>query len=236
MKTLGLVGGMSWESTAIYYRRLNEGAKARFGGLSSAPLLLWSFDFAEIEALQASGDWTRLSALMVDAAKRLEGAGAEALVICTNTMHKLASDVASAVRIPLLHIADATALAVKATPSRRPLLLATRYTMEEDFYKGRLAQHHGIAPVVPDEADRALVHRVIYEELCRGVVRPKSKADCLSLIARSRHRGADGIILGCTEICMLIGPDDSDLPVFDTTAIHVDAALDFAINGDGSGR
>jgi aspartate racemase len=128
MKTLGLVGGMSWESTAIYYRRLNEGVKARFGGLSSAPLLLWSFDFAEIEALQASGDWIRLSALMVDAAKRLEGAGAEALVICTNTMHKLASDVASAVRIPLLHIADATASAVKATPRRRPLLLATRYT------------------------------------------------------------------------------------------------------------
>jgi aspartate racemase len=236
MKTLGLIGGMSWESTAIYYRGLNEGVKARLGGLSSAPLLLWSFDFAEIATLQATGDWLRMSALIVDAVKRLEGAGAEALVICTNTMHKLAADVAAAVRIPLLHIADATASAVKATASRRPLLLATRYTMEQDFYKARLERAHGITPLVPDEAGRSLVHRVIYEELCRGVVRPQSKADCLSLIAQSRHRGADGIILGCTEICMLIGPVDSDLPVFDTTVIHINAALDFATNLDRSGR
>jgi len=172
---------------------------------------------------------------MVDAAQRLEGAGAEALVICTNTMHKLAADVAAAVRLPVLHIADATAAAINATASRRPLLLATRYTMEQDFYKGRLACNHGITPMVPDEAGRALVHRVIYEELCRGVLRPQSKADCLSVIAQSRHLGADGIILGCTEICMLIGPDDSDLPMFDTTAIHVEAALDFAMNEDRSG-
>ena len=236
MRTLGLIGGMSWESTAIYYRGLNEGAKARLGALSSAPLVLWSFDFAEIAALQAIGDWRRLSVLMVDAAQRLEGAGAEALVICTNTMHKLAADVAAAVRLPVLHIADATAAAINATASRRPLLLATRYTMEQDFYKGRLACNHGITPMVPDEAGRALVHRVIYEELCRGVLRPQSKADCLSVIAQSRHLGADGIILGCTEICMLIGPDDSDLPMFDTTAIHVETALDFAMNEDRSGR
>ena len=235
MKTLGLIGGMSWESTAIYYRGLNEGAKTRLGGLSSAPLLLWSFDFAEIAALQAGGDWRRLSVLMTDAAKRLEGAGAEALVICTNTMHKLAPDVAAAARIPLLHIADATAAAIKGTASRRPLLLATRYTMEQDFYKGRLEHDHGIAPIVPDEAGRALVHRVIYEELCRGVVRPQSKADCLSILAQSRRQGADGVILGCTEICMLIGPGDSDLPMFDTTAIHIDAALDFAMAAERSG-
>ena len=151
MRTLGLIGGMSWESTAIYYRGLNEGAKARLGALSSAPLVLWSFDFAEIAALQAIGDWRRLSVLMVDAAQRLEGAGAEALVICTNTMHKLAADVAAAVRLPVLHIADATAAAINATGSRRPLLLATRYTMEQDFYKGRLACNHGITPMVPDE-------------------------------------------------------------------------------------
>ncbi len=232
MKTLGLIGGMSWESTTIYYRLLNEGAKARRGGLHSAPLLLWSFDFAEIAQGQAAGDWKTLAARMVDAGKRLEGAGAQALVICTNTMHKLAPEVAAAVTIPLLHIADATAAAIKPTPSRRPLLLATRYTMEQDFYKGRLAQHHGIAPMVPDDADRALIHRVIYEELCQGVVRPQSKAAYLSVIAKLREQGADGVILGCTEVCMLIGPGDVDLPVFDTTALHAQAALDFALQVD----
>ena len=229
MKTLGLIGGMSWESTAIYYRLLNEGAKARLGGLHSAPLLLWSFDFAEIAQGQAAGDWDRLAAMMVNAAKRLEKAGAEALVICTNTMHKLAPDVAAAVTIPLIHIADATASAIKPTPSRRPILLATRYTMEQDFYKGPLAQDHAIIPMVPDEAGRMLIHRVIYEELCKGVVLPESKAAYLSVISKLRQQGADGVILGCTEVCMLIGQDDTDLPVFDTTAIHVDAALDFAM-------
>jgi aspartate racemase len=228
MKTLGLIGGMSWESTAIYYRLLNEGAKARLGGLHSAPLLLWSFDFAEIAQGQAAGDWDRLAAMMTDAAKALEKAGAEALVICTNTMHKLAPAVAAAVTIPLIHIADATAAAIKPTPSRRPILLATRYTMEQDFYKGPLAHDHAIVPMVPDEAGRTLVHRVIYEELCKGVVLPESKAAYLSVISKLREQGADGVILGCTEVCMLIGQDDTDLPVFDTTAIHVDAALDFA--------
>jgi aspartate racemase len=228
MKTLGLIGGMSWESTAIYYRLLNEGAKVRLGGLRSAPLLLWSFDFAEIAQAQSAGDWDKLASLMIDAAERLESGGADALVICTNTMHKLATDVSAAARIPVIHIADATAKAIKATPSRRPLLLATRYTMEQDFYKGRLAQHHGITPMVPDDADRALVHRVIYEELCRGEVKRESKAAYLSVLAKMRAQGADGVILGCTEVCMLIGQGDTDLPVFDTTALHVDAALDFA--------
>src|SRR6188472_1123787 len=178
MKTLGLIGGMSWESTAIYYRLLNDGAKARLGGLHSAPLLLWSFDFAEIAAHQAAGNWDQLASLMIDAAECLEGGGADALVICTNTMHKLATDVSAAVQIPVIHIADATAKAIKATPSRRPLLLATRYTMEQDFYKGRLKQH-GITALVPDDTDRDLVHRIIYEELCKGEVRPESKESYL---------------------------------------------------------
>jgi aspartate racemase len=229
MKTLGLIGGMSWESTAIYYRLLNEGAKARLGDLHSAPLLLWSFDFAEIAQGQAAGEWDRLATMMADAAKALEKAGAEALVICTNTMHKLAPAVAAAVTIPLIHIADATAAAIKPTPSRRPVLLATRYTMEQDFYKGRLAQDHAIVPMVPDDAGRTFIHRVIYEELCKGVVLPESKSAYLSVISKLRQQGADGVILGCTEVCMLIGQDDTDLPVFDTTAIHVDAALDFAM-------
>jgi aspartate racemase len=229
MKTLGLIGGMSWESTAIYYRLLNEGTKARLGGLCSAPVLMWSFDFAKIAESQSAGDWNRLGGMMADAAKRLQDGGAEALVICSNTMHKLAPEVAAAVTIPLVHIADATAAAIKRTPSRKPILLATRYTMEQDFYKGRLARDHGIAPAVPDETSRALVHRVIYEELCKGVVRPESKAAYLSVIAGLRRQGGDGVILGCTEVCMLIGESDTDLPVFDTTAIHVDAALDFAM-------
>ena len=230
MKTLGLIGGMSWESTAIYYRHLNELARERLGGLHSAQLLLWSFDFAEIEALQAAEDWTAAKDRMVDAARRLARAGAEAIVICTNTMHRMAAEVEAAVEIPLIHIADATAAAIEASPAQRPLLLATGYTMTQDFYKGRLRDRHGIDVAVPDEAGRALVHRVIYEELCQGVVRPESKAAYLDLIDAQRREGVDGVILGCTEVCMLIGPDDVDLPVFDTTRIHAEHALDFALS------
>lgn len=228
MKTLGLIGGMSWESTAIYYRLLNEGARARGGGLTSAELLLWSFDFAGIAARQAAGDWAGLAADLADVARRLEDGGAAALLICTNTMHRMADEVQAAVSIPLIHIADATAAAVKRTASRRPALLATRYTMEQDFYKGRLADRHGIDCLVPDEAGRALVHRVIYEELCRGIVEPASKAAYLAEVARLRDRGADGVIFGCTEVGMILSRDDLDVPAFDTTAIHCDAALDFA--------
>jgi aspartate racemase len=231
MKTLGLIGGMSWESTAIYYRGLNEGVKARLGGLHSAQTLVWSFDFAEIAALQAAGDWGRLAGLMVDAGTRLQAAGAEALVICTNTMHKLVPEITDAVEIPLLHIADATAASIKAAVCRRPLLLATRYTMEQDFYKGRLERVHDIAVVLPDEEGRALVHEVIYEELCRGMAQPESRTACLAIIEQSRRRGADSVILGCTEIGMLIGQQDTSLPVFDSTAIHIGAALDFALSG-----
>jgi aspartate racemase len=229
MKTLGLIGGMSWESTAIYYRLLNEAARDRLGGLHSAEILLWSFDFADIAARQAAGDWAGLASLMVDAARRLEQGGAAALVICTNTMHKLAPEVEAAVSIPLVHIADATAAAIRATPCRRPILLATRYTMEQDFYRGRLADRHGIEAVVPGPADRDLVHRVIYEELCRGVVRPDSKAAYLDVVARLKADGADGVIFGCTEVTMLLSPADLDVPAFDTTAIHAAAAMDLAL-------
>lgn len=230
MKTLGLIGGMSWESTAIYYRHLNELARQHLGGLHSAQLLLWSFDFAEIEALQVAEDWAAATARMVEAARGLARAGAEAIVICTNTMHRMAAEVEAAVEIPLIHIADTTAAAIQASPARHPLLLATGYTMAQDFYKGRLRERHGIDVAVPDEAGRDLVHRVIYEELCQGVVRPESKAAYLDLIEAQRRAGIDGVILGCTEVCMLIGPDDVDLPVFDTTRIHAERALDFALS------
>ncbi len=230
MKTLGLIGGMSWESTAIYYRHLNELARDRLGGLHSAQLVLWSFYFAEIEALQADEDWAAATARMVQAARALARAGAEAIVICTNTMHRMAAEVEAAVEIPLIHIADTTAAAIQASPARRPLLLATGYTMAQDFYKGRLRDRHGIDVAVPDEAGRALVHRVIYEELCQGVVRPESKAAYLDLIDTQRRSGVDGVILGCTEVCMLIGPEDLDLPVFDMTRIHAERALDFALS------
>lgn len=229
MKTLGLIGGMSWESTAIYYRHLNELARERLGGLHSARIVLWSLDFAEIEACQAAGDWAAATGRLVEAARRLEWAGAEALLICTNTMHRMAAEVEEAVDVPLIHIADATAAAIQASGARRPLLLGSRYTMEQDFYAGRLRERHGIDVLVPDAAGRALVHRVIYEELCHGVVRPASRAAYVEVIDRMRRAGADGVILGCTEVCMLIGPDDVDLPVFDTTRIHAERALAFAL-------
>ncbi len=229
MKAIGLIGGLSWESTAIYYRLLNEGMRRRQGGLHSAELLLWSFDFARIEALQSRGDWTAAGAQMVDAARRLERGGAECLVICSNTMHRLAPEIEATVDLPLLHIADATAAAIKAAAIRRPLLLATAYTMEQPFYKERLARRHGIDAIVPAPADREVVHRIIYEELCRGIVRPDSKSAYLAVIDRARARGADGVILGCTEVGLLIGRADLDLPVFDSAALHVEAALDFAV-------
>jgi aspartate racemase len=228
LRLLGLIGGMSWESTAIYYRHLNELARDRLGGLHSARLVLWSVDFAEIAGLQHAGDWAAAGRLLADAARRLQAAGAEAVVLCTNTMHKVADAVGTAVGVPLLHIADATAAAVRGAGSRRPALLATRFTMEQDFYLDRLRDRHGLEAIVPDEAGRTVVHDVIYRELCRGIVRPESKAAYLAEIERLRLAGADGVILGCTEITMLIGQADLDLPVFDTTRIHAEAAMDFA--------
>ncbi|MBZ9764089.1 aspartate/glutamate racemase family protein [Mesorhizobium sp. CA8] len=230
MKTLGLIGGMSWESTAIYYRLLNEIVRERLGGLHSAKLLLWSFDFAEIAERQHASDWEGAGVLLVEAARKLEAGGAEGLVICTNTMHKLADTVQAAISIPLIHIADATAQAVLDAGVKRPALLATRFTMEQDFYKGRLAGKYGLEPVVPDQAGRNMVHKVIYDELCQGIVKSESKSAYLDEIGRMRRTDqVDGVIMGCTEITMLIGQGDFDVPVFDTTRIHAAAAVDFAL-------
>ncbi|RWL43549.1 MAG: aspartate/glutamate racemase family protein [Mesorhizobium sp.] len=231
MKTLGLIGGMSWESTAIYYRLLNEIVRERLGGLHSAKLLLWSFDFAEIAERQHAGDWEGAGALLVEAARRLEAGGAEGLVICTNTMHKLADAVQAAVSVPLIHIADATGRAVVEAGVKRPALLATRFTMEQDFYKGRLTDKYGLQPIVPDQAGRDMVHKVIYDELCQGIVKPDSKSAYLDEVDRMRRNDQlDGVIMGCTEITMLIGQGDFDIPVFDTTRIHAEAAIDFALS------
>ncbi|MGX5825970.1 aspartate/glutamate racemase family protein [Mesorhizobium sp. 43Arga] len=230
MKTLGLLGGMSWESTAIYYRLLNEIVRERLGGLHSAKLLLWSFDFAEIAERQHHGDWDGAGVLLIDAARKLKAGGAEGLVLCTNTMHRLADQVQASVSIPLIHIADATAAAIKGAGVQRPALLATRFTMEQDFYKGRLTDKYGLSPVVPNAAGRDMVHRVIYDELCQGIVSDTSKAAYIEEAERlRREESVDSIIMGCTEITMLIGQDDFDIPVFDTTRIHAEAAVEFAL-------
>ncbi|TPM26036.1 aspartate/glutamate racemase family protein [Mesorhizobium sp. B2-3-5] len=230
MKTLGLLGGMSWESTAIYYRLLNEIVRERLGGLHSAKLLLWSFDFAEIAERQHHGDWEGAGVLLVEAARKLEAGGAEGLLLCTNTMHKLAGQVQASISIPLIHIADATAVAIKRAGMQRPALLATRFTMEQDFYKRRLTDEYGLQPVVPDAAGRDMVHRVIYDELCQGIVTDVSKAAYIAEVERlHREKAADSLIMGCTEITMLIGQRDFDIPVFDTTRIHAEAAVQFAL-------
>lgn len=230
MKTIGLLGGMSWESTVTYYQFLNRMARERLGGLHSAKCLVWSFDFAEIEAAQASGDWDKATQMMVSAARQLERGGAECLVICTNTMHKMAADVQAAVAIPLLHIADATVPAIRERNCKKPLLLATGYTMEQDFYKGHLRNSHGIDVCVPDADDRTEVHRIIYEELCRGEIWADSKQTILEIVAKEQDAGADGVIFGCTEIGLLVSAEDFDIPAFDTTALHARAALSFALD------
>ena len=235
MKTIGLIGGMSWESTVVYYQLLNRMARERLGGLHSAKLLLWSFDFAEIEAFQAAGDWDQATAAMVDAGRRLERGGAECLVICTNTMHKMAGDVQAAVSIPLVHIADATANAIKQSSSKQPLLLATRYTMEQDFYKGRLQSTHDIQVSVPDDEGRTTVHDIIYKELCQGVISAASKQQYLDVVTREQEGGADGVIFGCTEVGLLIRPEDLTVPAFDSTELHARAAIDFALQDQPDG-
>jgi aspartate racemase len=229
MRMIGLIGGMSWESSAEYYRLLNQGVRARLGPTASARCLLWSFDFAEIEALQHAGDWSRLTERMVDAARRLEAAGADVLLICTNTMHLMAGEVQSAVAIPLIHIADPTAARIVAAGLRKVGLLGTAFTMEQDFYKGRLRDAFGLEVIVPGEEDRATVHRIIYDELVAGRIEPSSRAAYRAVIARLVGAGAQAVILGCTEIMMLVGEEDSPVPIFDTTAIHAAAALDQAL-------
>lgn len=229
MRTLGLIGGMSWESTAVYYRLINDGVRARLGGLHSAPLLLYSFDFEEIERCQAEGRWEDATRLMVDAGRRLAAGGADILVICTNTMHRMAEEVEAATRLPLLHIADATAAAVLESGLGRVGLLGTAFTMEQTFYRGRLEERHGLEVLVPEADERALIHRVIYEELCQGIVTPESKGAFLAIVDGLRKRHAEGVILGCTEIGLLISQEDVDVPLFDSTVIHADAAVAVAL-------
>ena len=229
MKTIGLIGGMSWESTVTYYQVLNRLARERLGGLHSAQLLMWSFNFADIERDQAAGDWQAATEKMIDAARRLQSGGAQCIVICTNTMHKMAPEVSAAVDLPLIHIADATAAAIRAERVTRPLLLATRYTMEQDFYTGRLRNEYGIDVQIPNEAERSMVHDIIYDELCCGVVSSSSKQRYLDVIQRAMDSGCDGVIFGCTEVGLLIRQDDVAVSAFDTTALHAQAALEFAM-------
>jgi aspartate racemase len=229
MKMIGLIGGMSWESSAEYYRILNQGVRNRLGPTASARCLLWSFDFSEIEALQHKGDWEALTVRMIDAARRLEAAGADALLICTNTMHRMASAVQAAVSVPLLHIADPTAERIRAAGLGTVGLLGTAFTMEQDFYKGRLSRDHGLRVLVPDEEDRAIVHKIIYEELVAGKVTVDSRESYRAIIARLVQQGAEAIILGCTEIMLLVRHEDSPVPIFDTTALHAEAAIAFAL-------
>ena len=228
MKTIGLIGGMSWESSAHYYRILNQTVQARLGGSHSARCLLLSVDFAAVARLQAAGDWDALGAMMAEAARALERGGADGLILCTNTMHRLVDRIEAAVSIPLLHIADPTAAAIRAAGHRRVGLLGTAFTMEQAFYRDRLAAH-GLDVRVPDAADRAIVHAVIYDELVRGVVRAESQLAFRGVIARLVAAGADAIILGCTEIMLLVGPEDSSVPLFDTTSLHAQAAVDWAL-------
>ncbi|MFK0234957.1 aspartate/glutamate racemase family protein [Streptomyces vinaceus] len=229
MKTIGLLGGMSWESTAEYYRLLNELTRNRLGGLHSARCVLYSVDFADIERLQAEGRWAEAGEVLAEAAQRLEAAGADLVLICTNTMHKVADRVQDALSVPLLHLADATADAVKRAGLTHVGLLGTAFTMEQEFYRGRLAAS-GLEVRVPDAGGRALVHRVIYEELCRGVVREESRASYQDVIQRLVADGAQGIILGCTEIELLVGAGDSPVPVFPTARIHAEAAVEAALS------
>jgi aspartate racemase len=228
MNLLGVIGGMSWTSTAEYYRLLNEGVSERLGGLHSARLLLHSVDFAQVEAMQREDRWDEAGALLAEAALGLERAGAGALLLATNTMHRVAPALAGAVEIPLIHIADGAARAIRAAGLTRVGLLATRFTMEQDFYRGRLGEH-GIETLVPDKTGRAEVHRIIYDELCHNVVRPESRERYREIMAELVGRGAEGLILGCTEITLLVSQADTSVPLFDTTALHVQAALDWLL-------
>jgi aspartate racemase len=229
MKTVGLIGGMSWESTVPYYRIINRVIGERLGGLHSAKMAVYSVDFHEIEGLQQTGRWTEAGAVLVAAARAVQHAGAEFLVLCTNTMHKVAPQIEAAVDLPLLHIADATAARIKATGLKRVGLLGTRFTMEEEFYRGRLEGHHGLEVQVPGAERRATVDRIIYDELCRGRVLEESRVLYQQAISGLVQRGAEGIILGCTEIGLLLRPQDADVPLFDTAEIHAEEAARYAL-------
>jgi len=230
MKTIGLIGGMSWESTASYYRLLNQGVKQQLGGLHSAKIILNSLDFDEIEKLQMSDDWEELSVILSNAATSLERAGVDFILICTNTMHKVANAIQTAVTIPLLHIADATGQALKAQRIKKVGLLGTRFTMEQAFYKDYIENKYGIEVVIPNDSDRDKVHQIIYQELCKGVINPSSIDTYLSIIEVLAKEGAQGIILGCTEIGLLVKQQDTKVKLFDTTVIHAESAINKALS------
>ena len=229
MKRIGLIGGMSWESSLEYYRLVNEGVKARLGGLHSADCVMRSVDFAEIEVLQKEGRWQEAAESMLAAARSLEAAGADFVVLCTNTMHIVADEMQAGMRVPLLHIADATAERIKAAGISKVGLLGTNFTMQKDFYKGRLVQVHGLDVLIPPEDEREIVHRVIYDELVVGQIKPESRLAYKQIMGHLVEAGAQGIILGCTEIGLLVKPEDSSVPLFDTTGIHAEAAVAYAL-------
>jgi aspartate racemase len=230
LKVIGLIGGMSWESTVPYYRQINETVKERLGGLHSAKIVLYSVDFHEVEKLQHSGDWKAAGELLAGASRALESAGADFLVLCTNTMHKVVPAIEAAVRIPLFHIVDPTAAEIKAAGFTTVGLLGTRFTMEQDFYVDRLRDRHGLHVLVPEPKDREVVHRIIYEELCLGRILETSRAEYRRVMAALVSRGVQAIILGCTEIALLVGAEDSTVPLFDTTAIHARKAAEGALS------
>ncbi|EKO3368613.1 aspartate/glutamate racemase family protein [Vibrio fluvialis] len=229
MKTIGMIGGMSWESTLSYYKAINEGVKAALGGLNSAQICLYSVNFEPIEKLQHEGKWNETAQLLAQAAKSVEAGGADFLLICTNTMHKVAPEIEAQISIPILHIADATAKQLQQDGIKRVGLLGTRFTMEQEFYKGRLQQQFGIDVLIPDAEQRQQVHRVIYEELCLGTIRPESRAQYVEIVEDLHRRGAQAVILGCTEIALLIQQHDTDVPLYDTTKIHAEQAVQLAL-------
>ncbi|MGI6247086.1 MAG: aspartate/glutamate racemase family protein [Pseudochelatococcus sp.] len=231
MRTIGLIGGMSWESTALYYKLINEGVRDRLGSLRSGSIILWSFDFEPIKLLQQTGEWEEAGERLADAAVRLEAAGADVVVLCTNTMHKVAAAIEARLHIPFLHLADATAARIVHAGLRRVGLLGTRFTMEQDFYISRL-RAHGLDVLTPLPDERDDVHRIIYDELCAGIVSASSREIYRRIVAGLAERGAEAVILGCTEITLLIGPQDVSIPTFDTTAIHAEAAVAFAVAGE----
>ena len=229
MKTIGMIGGMSWESSLEYYRIMNQAIKEKLGGFHSAQCILYSVDFDDVEKLQHRGDWESLTLLMIEAAQKVKKAGADFLVICTNTMHKMADEVQKATQVPLLHIADVTGEAIKANGQSRVGLLGTKFTMEQDFYKGRLKKNHGIDVLIPGDKERQSIHDILYNELCLGEIKELSREKFQSIIQNLVERGAQGVILGCTEIPLIVHQDDYEIPLYDTTALHARAAVDFAL-------
>ena len=230
MKTIGMIGGMSWESSIEYYRIVNQAVREKLGGLHSAKSIMYSVEFAEIEELQHQNQWDKLAEIMVEAGRSLEKGGADFVIICTNTMHKLYDEVQQSIKIPMLNIADATAEKIKSDGIDRIALLGTRFTMEEDFYKGRLVEKYGLEVMIPSPDQMEIVHRVIYDELCAGIIKPDSKHRYAAIIQDMVAKGAGGVILGCTEIGLLVKPEDSPVPLFDTTEIHARAAVDYALS------